>query len=128
MAKHIFITNTDGGYFYRIYPKLARLRFSTDKEKSVQRDMFNPMPTFDTYFTLTTIYGKFIDKYTDKHPTIELSQKGDFVITCTLTGHQEKRSLQSKILIVVPENLFLFPFEKGKIYSITIDEIKDITP
>ena len=128
MAKHIFIVNKDGGYFYRIYPKLSRLKFSTDKDKSVQRDLFNPLPVFDTHFTLTEIYGKFIDKYNDKGLIVELLQKGDFEITCSLTGYHEKRSLQSKILLIVPEDIYRHEFIKGKIYSITVDEIKDITP
>ena len=128
MSKHIFIVNKDGGYFYRIYPKLSRLKFSTDKDKSVQRDLFNPLPDFDTHFLVSCIYGKFIDKFNDKGLTIELLSKGEFIFTRLLTGHQEKRILQSKILIVVNESIYNYPFEKGKIYSINLNEIKDITP
>lgn len=127
MAKHIYLTNADGGYFYRIYPKIPSLKFKPDNDVSVQAELFNPPPETSGSSVLRNIYGKFIDKYNDKGLTIELLSSGSYCITCNLTGQQENRILQSKIIVVVNDTIFNYPFIKDKIYSISINEVKEIT-
>jgi hypothetical protein len=124
MAKHIYITNTEGGYFYRIYPKLPRYRI--DEENKVQRELFNPPPDVSQSVTVTSLYGKFVDKYHDKDLMVELLAQASICITCLLTGVQQERKLQSRIIIAVPENIYRFPFIKNRIYSISITSVNEI--
>lgn len=97
------------------------------KEKNeVQKDLFNPLPDLNGTITVTSLYGKFIDKYNDKGLTIELLSEASYCITCKQTGIQQHRNLQSKIVIVVPENIYKHPFIKDKLYSISIDNVNEI--
>lgn len=128
VAKHIYLTNKAGGYFYRIYPVLPRSRYKKDEEEDYQYDLFNPLPQFDTHITVTDLYGEFLTKYNEKGLTVELLQRGEYLITCSLTGHQEQRALNSRILIVVPDEIYNYPFKQRRVYSISLTQVKDITP
>lgn len=128
MAKHIYLTNKAGGYFYRIYPLLPRSRYKKDDQEDYQYDLFNPPPQFDTHIIVASLYGEFLTKYNEKGLTVELLQRGEYLITCSLTGSQEHRKLNSRILIVVPDEIYNYPFKQHRIYSISLTEVKDITP
>lgn len=122
MAKHVYLTNLEGGYFYRIYPKLSQLKF--DDKNPVQADMFNPLPEYGGYYTCKDIYGKFIDKYNDQGLVVELHSSASILFTCLLTGTQEERILNSRSVIKVPDHIYNYNFIKNNIYSISLKEVK----
>lgn len=127
LATHKYLTNKEGGYFYRFYPKLSRIRI--DGKNTFQATLFNPLPEESTHFTLTDIYGKFIDKYKDgKDLIIIFLWRGEFSLTDLLLNKIEIRTLQSKILITASAEIYNYPFVKNNIYSLSVHEVKDITP
>ncbi len=124
MATHIMLTNKEGGYFYRFYPKLAPLRFND--ENKLQKDLFNPAPNYSKTNVMASLHGMFKDKYNDNGLIVEFHSQCTFFITDNYTGQQEERTLNSKLLIHANDHIYNYPFEVNKIYCITVNEITEI--
>lgn len=129
MANHKYLKNVQGGYYYRFQPNLPTFepRKPQDKEK-YQLALFdlgirNPPEEYKPAMQ-RKLYGSFQDKYHDKAGYIILLLcQAEITITDLLTRQQEERKLSSTIEIEVTPKLYSYPFEKNKIYLITIDEI-----
>ena len=122
MAKHKFLSVTDGGYFYRFYPKIT-------KHPEPLRDplkrllLFAPPNEVGRVNHLHSLYGKFLCKYHDKELIVELEQSGEIIITDYYTEQTEIRTLSSIPLIQVPEHIYAYPFKDHCIYSLTVTEV-----
>lgn len=116
--------NLEGGYFYRFYPKVASLR--DKKNEAPTLDLFNPIPSYSGTI-VDTVYGKFVRKDTEKgRKFVELHVAATFFIQDNYIGTTEKRELQSFIHLVVNDELYIYPYEVGKIYTISTTEVKQI--
>lgn len=129
MATHKYLKNIEGGYYYRYQPNLPQPipRLTKDK-KPYQTNLFElgiRNPVEEARNTMQrSLTGSFQDKYHDKAGhIILLLHQSEIVLTDLMTGGQEIRKLSSTIEIEVTPKLYSYPFEKNKIYSITIDEI-----
>lgn len=128
MLKHKLIQVTDGGYFYRFYPKLSSPNsFSRDTQKSIQRDLFNPLEAEVKPSIVNSVYGQFQEKYEEKGKYfIRLLSKFEQSLTCLLTSKIEIRTLFSLLEIQVEKDFYNYPFDNKKVYSITVDEIIEL--
>lgn len=130
MAKHLYITNSEGGYFYRFHPKTRKVvtKFKEQKELTLF-DIDYPLPPEDQSHdnVAKSLHGKFIDKYHDhKHHTISLHVCAELILTDIFTGIQEIRTLHSEVIIRVPDAIYKYPFVKDKIYLLTVDSITEL--
>lgn len=125
MAIHKFIAVTDGGYFYRFYPKIKE--YHGVPKDGARLLLFAPPPAHHPTKQFFSLFGKFHAKYASKKDfVIELEHSGEITIQCNYTTSIEKRELSSVLIIQVPETMYSYPFVKGKLYSITTDEITEL--
>lgn len=126
--KHRLIANSDGGYFYRFYPRLSSaIGYSKDQLKSIQTSLFNPLPSGGLPNVVHSLYGQFYDKYEEKGKRfIRLLSKAEYSITCELTNNIEIRKLQSFVEIEVDKDFYDYAFDKKKVYSLTVDTITEL--
>jgi hypothetical protein len=128
MLKHRFLQVTDGGYFYRFYPKLSPANaYSADKSKSIQASLFNPPEVATAPNRFKELYGKFIDKYEEKDCLyILLKSEAEITFICHISNLVEKRELKSLIEIEVNKDFYGFNFIKNKKYALTPESIIEL--
>lgn len=130
MAKHKYVINKDGGYFYRFYPKLPKAKLLSRDQPAQAKLFSDPLPPpnpheDDAHANVKkSIHGVFVHKYIEKddHCIVLLAQAGILLVDAC-TNDQEKRLLSSEIHIFVSKDQYNYPFEKDKVYFITTDEI-----
>jgi hypothetical protein len=128
MATHKFLTNSEGGYFYRFYPKLSMPAWFTT-ENPVQADMFNPFTDIKNPQVENTLFGKFSTKYEEKGKyKIILYTHALITFKDLHTPFEESRELRSKLIIDAPAALYKYDFIPNRIYKLTVNTITDITP
>lgn len=128
MAKHKFLSAKEGGYFYRYYPNLKRFIDTPDKEPPKRLLLFADPPESPLIkINSPYLYGKFLDKYNDKGLTIELELSGEIIFNDHYTETCEVRQLSSILIIQVSDEVYNYPFIRGKIYKVTTDKVTELT-
>lgn len=128
--KHKFIYQEDGGYFYRMYPKMGPFMREPEDDKYGNETAY-PVPVRHLQF-----HGRFLEKKIEKgNNYIILENKARITITDTVLKEiefsldeglsaSEERELISHIELDVPDEIYDYNFIVGAIYLITPNEVR----
>lgn len=120
MAEHVYVV--DGGYFYKTRPLIA-----LPPEQPV--DLFgNPVgPVKTSPRQIAQLHGIYRAKEKEaRGGYILLHVTGRITIVDDVLDEGETRELESHIKIYVPDKIFAFPFQPGRKYLITHDNVKQL--
>jgi hypothetical protein len=125
MATHKFLTNNEGGYYYRYYPKISKHREMPHNPLTRQLNFFPPADIKTNNNIFHELTGKFLKKTNAKEFIVELECSGEIIFNDHYTKEREERQLKSILLIHVPKIVYDYPFIKDIIYSITYNEVTE---
>lgn len=129
MISHIYYRNAEGGYYYRMYPKLHSwdklIRIGNDsKQSKLFPDLFAPADTPQYENDKTSFHGAFLDKKKDNDKFfIALHTVAEIKFFDHIINECESRTLSSVAVIDVPENIYNYKFLTHEKYLITTENV-----
>lgn len=132
IIKHKFIYQEDGGYFYRMYPKIGPF-LKLPEDDAMGNPTAFPAPSRHYQF-----HGRFIEKYVEKgNNLIVLENKAIITIVDTVLKEvewsldegqsaSEERELRSLMELDVPDGIYNYDFKVGSIYLITPQDVRPL--
>lgn len=127
MIKHVYYRNVEGGYFYRMYPRLTNKQIEQPEPSlfpELRTYVKNPVPeTVDK----VSFHGIFLDKKVEhKKFFVALLSVAKIIFCDPVINETETRTLSSIVVIDVPENIFNYPYKLKEKYFITAESVAPI--